>query len=73
MRMEEVGKLSNDYIQITLLVAETREHIQFIFNEFERVWDSMVQKKLMLERVVVLVKKDQTGSCEKVRVSGEEM
>ena len=44
MRMEEVGKLSNDYIQMTLLVAETREHLQLIFNEFERAWDSMVQK-----------------------------
>ena len=55
-----------------MFVAETRYHLQHIVNEFERACDSM-GLKINVEKSKVLVKKDQRGSCEKVRVSGEEM
>ena len=52
------------YADDTGLVAETREHLQHIVSEFERACDSMGLK------INVGIKKDQMGSCEKVRVEG---
>ena len=46
-----------------MLVVKTREHIQHNVNVFER----------MCKRMKLNIKKDQTGSCEKVRASGEQM
>ena len=42
-------------------------------SEFERTCDSMGLKINVGNSKVLTVKKDQMGSCEKVRVSGEKM
>ena len=55
------------------MVAERREHLQHIVSEFERACDSMGLNAKIGKIEVLMVKKDQMGSCEKVRVSGEEM
>ena len=55
------------------MVAETREHLQHIASEFERACDSMGLKINVGKSKVLTIKKDQMGSCEKVRVNGEEM
>ena len=55
------------------MVAETREHLQHIVSEFERACDNMELKINVGKSKVLAVKKNQMGSCEKVRVSGEEM
>ena len=44
MEIERVGKLNKYYMQNTVLVAETREHLQHIMSEFERTCDSMELK-----------------------------
>ena len=61
------GRLSKHYIQ----VPETRKH-QRIVNEFERGSDRRGLKINVGENKALGVKKDQRGSCEKVRVSGGE-
>ena len=55
------------------MVAETRQHIQHIVSEFERASGSMGLKISVGKIKVLKVKNNQMGSCEKVRVSGEEM
>ena len=42
-------------------------------NEFERAYDGMGLEVEVEKNKMLVVKKDQRGSCEKVRVSGEEM
>ena len=61
------------YADNSVLVAETREHIQDILSVFERVCDSMGLKINVRKSKVLMVEKDQMGSCEKVRVNGEEI
>ena len=56
-----------------VFVAETREHLQHIVSEFERACDSMGLKINVGKNKVLTIKKDQMGSCEKVRVNVEEM
>ena len=67
--MEGVGKLSKYYMQMTVLVAETRGHLQYIVSEFERACDSMGLKINVGKGKMLMGKKDQM-SCEKVRVNG---
>ena len=57
----------------TILAAETRYYLQHIVNEFERACDSMGLKMNVGKGKVLLVKKDQIGSCQKMSVSGEKM
>ena len=74
MRMEKVGKLKQVlYADDTVLVAETGGHLQRIVSEFERACDGMGLKINVGKSKVLMVKKGEMGSCEKVRVSGEEM
>ena len=56
-----------------MLIAETREHLQQIVNEFVRTCDSIGLKIDVGKSKVLVVKKDQRESNEKVRVSWEEM
>ena len=65
--MEGVGKLSKYYMQMTVLVAETREHLQHTVSEFERACDSMGLKINVEKSKVLTIKRDQMGSCEKVK------
>ena len=46
------------------VAAETREHLQHIVNEFERVCNIMGMKINAGKSKVLVVKKDQRGSCE---------
>ena len=56
----------------TVLVGETREHLQHIVNEFERSCDRQKRlKSYVTKSKVFVVKKDQRGRCE--RVSRAEM
>ena len=55
------------------MVAETREHLQHIVSEFERACDSRGVKINVGKSKMLTIKKDQMGSCEKVRMNGEEM
>ena len=52
---------------------ETRENLQHIASEFERVCDCVGLKISVGKSKVLTIKKDEMGSCEKVRVNGEEM
>ena len=52
---------------------ETREHLQHIVSEYERMRDSMGLKINVEKCKVLMIKKYQMRSCEKVRVNGEEM
>ena len=61
------------YADGTVLVAETMEHLQYVVNKLERVCDKMMFKINFGKSKVLVVIKDQVGSCEKVGVSGEEM
>ena len=61
------------YADDTVLVAETREHLQHIASEYKRVCDSMGLKINVGKSKVLMVKKNQMLSCEKGRVSREEM
>ena len=61
------------YADDSTFVSETREHLQHIVSEFERTCDSMGLKINVGKSKVLMVKEDQMRSCEKVRVSGEEM
>ena len=54
-------------------MTETREHLKHIMNEFERACDRIGLKINVGKSKVLVVKKNQRGSSEKVRVSGEEM
>ena len=54
-------------------MTEARKHLQHTVSEFERACDSMRLKINVGKRKVLTIKKDQVGSCEKVRVNGEEM
>ena len=60
-------------MQMTVLVAERREHLQHIASWFERACDSMGLKINVGKSKMLTIKKDQMGSCEKVRVNGEEL
>ena len=42
-------------------------------NEFERACDSMGLKINVMKSNVLTIKKDQMGSCEKVKVNGQEL
>ena len=55
------------------MVAETREHLQHIVSEFERACDGTGLKINVGKSKVLKIKKDQMGSCKKVRVNGEEI
>ena len=57
----------------TVLVTETREHLQHVVTGFEKACDSVWLKINVGKSKVLEVKKEERGSCEKVRVSGEEM
>ena len=61
--MEGVGKLSKYYMQMTVLVAETREHLQHIVNEFERMCDSMVLKINVWKSEVLMIDGDWEGNA----------
>ena len=61
------------YADDTVLVPETRGHLQYNVSEFERACDSMGLKINIGKSKVLAIKKDQMGSCEKVRVNGEEI
>ena len=61
------------YADDTVLIAETREHLQYIVSEFERACDSMGLKINAGKSNILTIKKEQVGSCERVRVNGEEM
>ena len=50
----------------------SREPLQHIVNEYERACDSVGLKINVGKSKVLVDKMDQRGSCEKVRVSGEE-
>ena len=67
----EIKQVLYDYD--TVLVAETGEHLQHIVSEFEIVCGSMGLKISVGKSKVLTIKKDQMGSCEKVRVNGEEI
>ena len=71
MTREGVGKLRK--LQITqFLVTEKSEHLQHTVNEFESVCDSMGLKINVGMSKVLMIKKAELGTCEKVRVNGEE-
>ena len=61
--MEGVGKLSKYYMQMTVLVAETRDHLQHIVNEFERMCDSMVLKINVWKSEVLMIDGDWEGNA----------
>ena len=61
------------YADDTVLVAETRECLQHIVSEFERACDSMGLKINVRKSKVLTIKKDQLGSCESVKMNGEEI
>ena len=61
------------YADNTVWVAETREHLHHIVNEFEGACDSMGLRLNVGKNKVLTIKKDQMGCCEKVRVDGEEV
>ena len=61
------------YADDTLLVGETREHLPHIVIELERACGIMGPKVNVGKSKVLAVKKGRRGSCEKGRVSGEEM
>ena len=56
-RGDRVGKLNKYYMQMTVLVAETRENLQHIVSEFE----SMGLKINVGKSKVLTTKKDQMG------------
>ena len=60
------------YADDTVLVDITREHLQHIVSEYEREYDRM-GLKIKVGKSKVLIKKDQMGNCEKVRVNEAEM
>ena len=49
-------------MQMTVLVAETREHLKHIVNEFERACDRIGMKINVGKSKVLMVKKEQMGS-----------
>ena len=55
------------------MVAETREYLQPTVNEFERPSDRMELRVNVGKNKVIVIKKDQRRSCERVKVNGEEM
>ena len=57
----------------TVLVAETREHLQHTMSEFEKACDIMGLKINVRKSKVLTIKKDQLESCEKIRVNGKEL
>ena len=60
-------------MQMTVLVAERREHLQHIASWFERACDSMGLKINVGKSKMLTIKKGLEGSYERVRVNGEEM
>ena len=56
-------------MQMTVLVPETREHLQHTVSESERACDSMGLKMNVGKGKVLTIKKYQMGSYEKVRVN----
>ena len=71
--MEDVGKLSKYYMQMTQFWYLKKENISTIVTEFEKACDGMGLKINVEKSKVLTIKKDQTESCEKLRVNGEEM
>ena len=59
------------YADDTLLVAETREYLQHIVSKFQRACDSTGLKINVRKSKVLTTKKDQLGSCERVKMNGE--
>ena len=57
----------------TALVEETREHLQYIVNEFQRFCNRKGLKINVGKSKALMVNMDQRFGCEKVGVSGEEM
>ena len=53
-----VGKLSKYYMQKTVLVAETREHLQHIVSEFKRACDTIGLIINVGKSKVLTIKKD---------------
>ena len=61
------------YPNETVLVANTRVHLQQNVKEFERTCEKMGLKINVGKSKVLIVKKDQRVICEKVKVSWEDM
>ena len=55
------------------MTEETREPMQHIVDEFVKASDIMELKINVKNSNMLVVKKDQLGTCEKVRVREEEM
>ena len=66
-----IRKLSRYYMQMTVLVTETRDYLQHIVSE--RACDSIGLKINVGKSKVLMIKKDQVGSYERLRVNEEEM
>ena len=76
MRYEDEGSWEIKqflYADDTVLVVETREHLQHIVSEFERACDSTGLKINVGKSKVLTIKKHRMESCEKVTVNGQEM
>ena len=58
------------YAGDAVLVGETREHLQHMI---ERAFEGMGLKINVGKSKVLTIKKGERGSCERVRVNGEEM
>ena len=56
-----------------VLVSEMRGHLQHFVNGFEEACDTMGLKINVGESKILMIKKDQRRSCEKLRVSEEEL
>ena len=75
MRNEQTGSWEIKQVlqaDDTVLVAETGEHLQHTVSEFERACDSIGLQINVGKSKVLTIKKDQLGSCEKVRVNRED-
>ena len=53
-------------------MAKTREHLQHTVNDFERACERMGMENNFGTIKILLVKRDQGRSCEKVSVLGKE-
>ena len=67
-RMERRGNEQVRFADDTVLVAETNEHLQYAVNEFERSCGRMGLKINARESKLLVFRKYQSESCEKVRV-----
>ena len=72
MGMRWDGKFKKYYdMQMTVLVAEAREYLQHIMNEFDMSMDRMGLQINDRKSKLFVVKKDQRRSYEKMMVSGK--